>query len=255
MIKLFRKVRQTLINEGKTSKYLKYAIGEIVLVVIGILIALQINNWNENRKLAKTELKVLHEIQSNLKQSLWSINQGLTSSKLEETGFRALLEHIEAKKPYKPELDTIFFKIPYWYTPFFTYAAYESLKLKGADLIQNDSLRISIIALHEQILHYLKDDYDAMEWRDSEAIVMPYFSKHFARSVDGEFSAKPDNYEALLEDPEFTNLLRILILNRSSGNSAFKHISEYVEKTIKEIDKELDARGFVRPDYKGEVPG
>jgi hypothetical protein len=50
MIKFFRKIRQNLIMENKTSKYLKYAIGEIVLVVIGILIALQINSWNDERK-------------------------------------------------------------------------------------------------------------------------------------------------------------------------------------------------------------
>jgi len=50
MIKFFRKIRQNLLMENKTGKYFKYAIGEIVLVVIGILIALGINNWNENRK-------------------------------------------------------------------------------------------------------------------------------------------------------------------------------------------------------------
>ncbi|GAA4812071.1 DUF6090 family protein [Litoribaculum gwangyangense] len=50
MIKFFRKIRQNLLMENKTGKYFKYAIGEIVLVVIGILIALQINNWNETRK-------------------------------------------------------------------------------------------------------------------------------------------------------------------------------------------------------------
>tara|TARA_R110001583_G_scaffold142287_1_gene294559 strand:+ start:50 stop:805 length:756 start_codon:yes stop_codon:yes gene_type:complete len=49
MIKFFRKIRQNLIMENKTSKYFKYAIGEIILVVIGILIALQINNWNQKR--------------------------------------------------------------------------------------------------------------------------------------------------------------------------------------------------------------
>lgn len=50
MIKLFRNIRKTLLNESKTTNYLKYALGEIILVVIGILIALQINNWNERRK-------------------------------------------------------------------------------------------------------------------------------------------------------------------------------------------------------------
>ena len=49
MIKFFRKIRQNLLSEGKTGKYLKYAIGEIFLVIIGILIALQINNWNSER--------------------------------------------------------------------------------------------------------------------------------------------------------------------------------------------------------------
>jgi len=55
MIKFFRKIRQNLLSKGKTGRYFKYAFGEIVLVVIGILIALSINNWNENRKNKLTE--------------------------------------------------------------------------------------------------------------------------------------------------------------------------------------------------------
>ena len=62
MIKFFRKIRQNLLSEGKTEKYFKYAIGEILLVVIGILIALQINNWNEQRKANKQELLLLQLI-------------------------------------------------------------------------------------------------------------------------------------------------------------------------------------------------
>ena len=59
MIKFFRKIRKNLLSEGKTRKYLKYAIGEILLVVIGILIALQINNWNENRNQANNKSKLM----------------------------------------------------------------------------------------------------------------------------------------------------------------------------------------------------
>ena len=64
MIKFFRKIRQNLLSEGKTGKYLKYAIGEIVLVVIGILIALQINNWNESKKEVKLREKYYQQLLS-----------------------------------------------------------------------------------------------------------------------------------------------------------------------------------------------
>ena len=66
MIKIFRKIRYNLMSAGKTSRYLKYAIGEIILVVIGILIALQINNWNQDRKNDKT----IHQLYENLQSSL-----------------------------------------------------------------------------------------------------------------------------------------------------------------------------------------
>lgn len=56
MIKFFRSIRQNHLSEGKTGKYIKYAIGEIILVVIGILIALSINSWNDKKKNAKSEL-------------------------------------------------------------------------------------------------------------------------------------------------------------------------------------------------------
>ena len=62
MIKFFRKIRLKLLSENKFSKYLIYAIGEIVLVVIGILIALQINNWNELNKQSKNERKYLERL-------------------------------------------------------------------------------------------------------------------------------------------------------------------------------------------------
>ena len=66
MIKFFRKIRQRLLSENRFSKYLVYAIGEIVLVVIGILIALQINNWNENRKELKKSQALLEEFKKDL---------------------------------------------------------------------------------------------------------------------------------------------------------------------------------------------
>ncbi|WP_052461231.1 DUF6090 family protein [Psychroserpens mesophilus] len=68
MIKFFRKIRQKMLTENKFSNYLIYAIGEIFLVVIGILIALQINNWNESRKQSITEKEFITSLKNDLKQ-------------------------------------------------------------------------------------------------------------------------------------------------------------------------------------------
>ncbi|MDX1471345.1 MAG: DUF6090 family protein [Flavobacteriaceae bacterium] len=70
MIKIFRNIRKTLVGDNRTSKYLLYAIGEIILVVIGILIALQINNWNEGRKAALYERQLLDNLRGEFEDNL-----------------------------------------------------------------------------------------------------------------------------------------------------------------------------------------
>ena len=70
MIKFFRKIRQNLVMQNKTSKYFKYAIGEIILVVIGILIALQINNWNSNRILQANQLQLSKRLLEETKRNM-----------------------------------------------------------------------------------------------------------------------------------------------------------------------------------------
>ncbi len=74
MIKFFRKIRQGLLSEGKTGKYLKYAIGEIVLVVFGILIALSINNKNEERKAAENTMHLFKQVHKELQYNIKSAN-------------------------------------------------------------------------------------------------------------------------------------------------------------------------------------
>ncbi len=76
-MKFFRKIRQNLLSEGKTVRYLKYAIGEIILVVIGILIALSINNWNHNRLLQKEEFKYYKNIKRQLIEDITLIRNNI----------------------------------------------------------------------------------------------------------------------------------------------------------------------------------
>ncbi|WP_411768403.1 DUF6090 family protein [Winogradskyella sp. A3E31] len=74
MIKFFRQIRYNLMEKGKTGRYFKYAIGEIILVVIGILIALQINNWNEMRKANALEKNYYCLLLDNLNQDQQQVN-------------------------------------------------------------------------------------------------------------------------------------------------------------------------------------
>lgn len=75
MIKFFKKPRYDLMEKNKTGKYFKYAIGEIILVVIGILIALQINNWNESRNQSKKELLLMSNLKNDIKEDIISLER------------------------------------------------------------------------------------------------------------------------------------------------------------------------------------
>ena len=76
-MKLLRTIRQNLIMKNQDGNYYKYAVGEIILVVLGILIALSINNWNENRKNKKKELVLINNIIEDLGLDLIHINKSL----------------------------------------------------------------------------------------------------------------------------------------------------------------------------------
>jgi hypothetical protein len=82
MIRLFRSIRQGLINEGKTSKYIKYAVGEVLLVMIGILLALQVNNWNEGRKQNQERLELIENLKVDFKANIELAERRIESTQI-----------------------------------------------------------------------------------------------------------------------------------------------------------------------------
>ncbi|MCA0154264.1 DUF6090 family protein [Winogradskyella vincentii] len=112
MIKFFRKIRQNLLSENKFSKYLIYAIGEIVLVVIGILIALQINNWNEERKIENMGKEYIGEIYTDLKNEVSNIEEILIGLRTQANGTENVLSFFESKD--KVIKDTVQFTENHW---------------------------------------------------------------------------------------------------------------------------------------------
>ena len=107
MIKLFRNIRRRLLSEGKTGKYFKYAIGEIILVMIGILLALQVNNWNTERLLKSKEQVYLQQIRISLNSDLERIKKvkafnALKASKIDSTFI--VLEQTSNPETYVPAI-------------------------------------------------------------------------------------------------------------------------------------------------------
>jgi len=148
MIKIFRKIRQRLLTENKFSKYLIYAIGEIVLVVIGILIALQINNANENSKIENIKYNYYSQIVVDLDKEIENINRRIIDLDSNITSSDKYLKYIET-----PNLETtqifqelVKVKIPWSYLSFNTNTI-QTLESTGDIKLIPKNIRNSLIEL------------------------------------------------------------------------------------------------------------
>ena len=137
MIKFFRKIRLNLMETGKTGKYLKYAVGEIILVVIGILIALQINNWNENEKAKITENYVLEEVLSNLKEDSIILKEIISQREKAKISVANMLIYLNHDNVNKETLENDLVNFLTFERYFPINNAYEILKSKGLQLSNN----------------------------------------------------------------------------------------------------------------------
>ncbi len=146
MIKFFRTIRKRLLTEGKTVNYLKYAIGEIVLVVIGILIALQINNWNEEQKAAKKEKLFLKEFETSINRTLLNFDKQYGPRfERKKTGLDSLYHYMQYGHDIHDTLFIDFYnKMKQGIRLEHDQGPYEALKSIGLDYIRNDSLRTAI---------------------------------------------------------------------------------------------------------------
>ena len=109
MITLFRRLRQKLISSGSLTKYLLYALGEILLVVLGILIALQINNWNEHQKRLLQETELLESFEVELGNTRGRLQNIVEYNLYTKEVIAELEEHLLDKRPYEARLDSMFF--------------------------------------------------------------------------------------------------------------------------------------------------
>lgn len=233
MTRIFRNIRQKLAAENSVAKYLRYAIGEIMLVVIGILIALQVNNWNEGRKDKKFENEILSLIDQNLEQDSVSLSYELSNTKLAIHLTDRLLEQVALNK-YTDSLN-------YWMGKIICFerfrsqsSAYEMLKAKGLENISDKTLQMNLISYYDESLYRVYQSFNDVELS---------FNKDWTPVIKEEFTdfewtiyCQPTNLKEFFEKPSTITLFKLYKDNRSgtvrNGEKALDKISE-IRKLIK----------------------
>lgn len=241
MIKFFRHIRQRMIKENRVSKYLLYAIGEIVLVVIGILIALQLNNWNTEQKRTGQELGLLIEMRENLLNDLNDVEYNINSNKRLMLGSEMVMKHLTERTPFHDSLRVHYAQIFGSTKQTVNSSAFENLKSTGFDLIQNDSLRRRISILYTEQLPILDDQEDGFD----SGVQMQNLSNLIYGKVivDAVWqSAYPLDASALMDDEVFKGALRMNVFARGFMLNRYEKLKIRIEGLIEQISTELEER-------------
>ncbi|AZQ57844.1 hypothetical protein EJ994_03135 [Maribacter sp. MJ134] len=159
MIKFFRKIRQKLLAENRFSKYLLYAIGEIVLVVIGILIALQINNWNENEKIKAEEKIIIAGLIQNIEDDIKNLIRVKKNDSIFIDANRILLSALknDSIKENKPLLKQKIYDASFSSSFIPSQITFNQMQFSGKlKYILNDSIKSKIQAYYDNVSNVLE---------------------------------------------------------------------------------------------------
>lgn len=240
MIKFFRKIRQKLLSENNFSKYLTYAIGEIILVVIGILIALQVNSLNNNKIALKKEIIYLKEIEKSLRFDLENeINPAIIYIEDQREKHRILMVNLEIDSAgvSSDSLQKLITNVVLPWDLAINTTAFDNLNSTGIDLITNDTLRSEISYFYGyEILFSLKHSKMHLQWSFENLI--PVFIDN-TNYWSGELSKS--EIEFLRTDLVANN--RFHFNNRfflSYGISNYKKLKTKAEELLKKIQIEIN---------------
>ena len=232
-MKIFRKIRQQFLTDNKTSKYLLYALGEIVLVVIGILIALNINNWNEELSKRDAELNFYQNTMLQLLDDLNNIESNIQYNNRYATQFRYAVNMIELNdRSKKDSLGQIAVNL-LTNSDFDRQGnIYETMVNSGdVKLLKNNRIIQGLRRLEESYIYV-----NRMESIHFEAILsmIPDLT-HTVRM----YSRKVENEENLF-GLKFQNFFVISLKIMDEKNSAYKRTKNEISSIVKLIENEIE---------------
>lgn len=239
MIRIFRTIRQRLLAQSRFTRYLIYAVGEIVLVVIGILIALQINNYSETQKLRKKEVILLKEMQENLQLDLADIDFNLDGNALRIRSNNAVLEILNGTNNHTDSADFFFGNFFGNFQLSENTTAWENLKSIGVDLISDNELRSSISSLYSTRYAYLENLEKGLDDRYQWNYLYPQLIEHIEVDQLWE-SAKPVDQQKLATDREFKQVIKMNLMWRHYMQNQYSEVRELIIALNQQIDEHLD---------------
>lgn len=237
MIKLFRKIRQKRLSENKFSKYLIYAIGEIVLVVIGILIALSLNNWNDSKKKKIEERVLLTELMKNLEINITQIKEDIEWDSGAISSGKIIMNVLNNKISYSDTLDSHFQNSRLVPNSFLTTSSYKAIENRGFNIISSIFLRKKIIKLFDDTYPSMILEINNIDENTLKTNMQNYMINHFEYSND---RLKPNDYQELLEDQQYRNILSYNIVIQEYFKRRRIDCLKQIELLIEEIDNELN---------------
>lgn len=201
-------MRRQLLNENKFARYLAYAIGEIILVVIAILIALQINNRNEQRKQDQRSSNVIYQTLINcIQKDVDDLKNGIRSDSITRISISFVLKLLEERPPYDETTMPKHFGRMSIYTNFLDQrTAYDNLISIGFDFIHNDSLRNEIINYYDYTCDYLLSVQSGIFNVHETNFVQPFMMEHFDYSSFFN-PAYPLNYDNLINHSNLKSII------------------------------------------------
>lgn len=150
MLKIFRRIRIKLLQKGYFKRYLIYALGEILLVMIGILLALQVNNWNEERKARHKEMESLSGLETNLDKNIEYLQESINFQNFTIQGIDHIISHLQSPALNPSDSLLIYYSYSTWYEQIsVSTSTYESLKYNGFEIIKSGDIKDKIIELFE----------------------------------------------------------------------------------------------------------
>ena len=238
MLSFFRKIRRSLIDSHQMRTYLFYALGEIALVVIGILIALQINNWNEGRKERSTERASLKEIQIALTSDLKTLTINQEVAQRNVGRLDRILHYLQYETRYPDSLLTDFGAVSRGRSFTYNQSALRSLEAKGVDIIRNAELRHSILDLYTDSYGLIIGGLSNFN-SNLDLSIRPLLKTRFIYPEDRSFSFVPVNFVSLKSDLEFQNAVKVARSNQYSLGERYDNAIIEVERIIGAINKEV----------------